>query len=459
MKMDKKISLAAGVMAAMLATTTALAGVPQEQADRLGKDLTPVGGDKAGNKAGTIPEWTGGLTAPPAALNFKKGQHHPNPFASEKPLYTVTAANMDQYKDVLTDGYKALLKTYPTYKMPVYPSHRTCALPEIAYTKTKNNAVVGELEPDGNGVKGSIMGPPFPIPSSGLEFVWNHTLRFRSFKVTRQYAGAIPTSSGDYTLFTAQDEAILHWSDPALTKAEDIADNVSIRYLNNTIAPARNAGNVVLVHEALNLSKNVRQAWVYSPGTRRVRRAPDIAYDNPLNNGDGLATSDMFDMYNGAPDRYNWTVLGRKEILVAYNDYDIGSDKVQYSDIFKPHHINQDLMRYELHRVWVVEGDLKKDARHIYSKRINYIDEDSGNFLSVDLYDGRGELWRVQESQLVNYYDTPLCTLNSDTSYDLQNGRYLAEAFKNQEPTINNQADELQPDRYTPDRIRNLGVR
>jgi len=451
--------MALSLLASMLMAGSALAGVPQEQADRLGKDLTPYGADKAANKAGTIPEWTGGLTSPPASTGFKKGMHHPNPFAAEKPLYTITAANMDQYKDVLTDGYKAMLKTYPTFKMIVYPSHRTCAAPEIVYSANKKNAVVGELEADGNGVKGAIMGAPFPIPSSGLEMVWNHTLRYRAFKVTRQYSGAVPTNSGDYTLFTAQDEAILHWSDPATAKAEDVPENVSIRYMNNTIGPARLAGNVVLVHEALNLSKNVRQAWVYSPGTRRVRRAPDIAYDNPLTNGDALATSDMFDMYNGAPDRYNWTVMGRKEMLVAYNAYEMGSEKHQYADIFKPHHINQDLMRYELHRVWVVQADLKKDARHIYSKRINYVDEDSYNFLTTELYDGRGELWRVQESQLVNYYDSPLCTLNSDTSYDLQNGRYLAEAFKNQEPMINNAADELQPDRYTPDRIRGLGVR
>jgi len=457
--MLKHLALASSAIALVLTAGVAAAKVPAEQAARLGKDLTPMGGDMAGNADKSIPAWTGGITAPPPGSGYKQGMHHPDPFAADKPVFEVTGASAGQYDAKLTDGYKAMLKTYPSYKMKVFPSRRSCAAPEFHYKATANNALNATLAADGNGVEGGIMGVAFPVPSSALEMIWNHTLRYRGFKVTRQFAGAAPTRGGDYTLFTVQDEAILYWSDPSKKSTADITDNVSIKYLANTIGPARLAGNVVLVHDALNLSKGSRQAWVYSPGTRRVRRAPDIAYDNPGTNSDALSTSDQFDMYNGAPDRYNWTVKGRKEMFVAYNNYGIGSDKVKYADIIKPGHVNQDLVRYEPHRVWVVEGTLKPDARHIYSKRVMYFDEDSWNVLHVELYDGRGQLWRVQESHLVNYYEVPTCTLNSDVSYDLQNGRYLVSAMKNEEPMVNYSADELKDDRYTPDAIRQLGVR
>ena len=45
-----------------------------------------VGAEKAANKDGTIPAYTGGLTTAPAG--FKTGDGiRPDPFAAEKPLY------------------------------------------------------------------------------------------------------------------------------------------------------------------------------------------------------------------------------------------------------------------------------------------------------------------------------------------------------------------------------------
>ena len=190
-----------------------------------------------------------------------------------------------------------------------------------------------------------------PIPNNALEIIWNHTLRFRSFKLTRQFAAAAVTRSGDYTIQTVQDEAILRWSDPSKTAAEEL-NNISLYYIANTVAPARSAGNVILVHETLDRSIDPRKAWSYSPGTRRVRRAPNIAYDNPGTNSDGLSTSDSFDGYNGAPDRYNWTVIGKEVKAIAFNNYD--AESTSYANFITPLHINQDVVRYELARTWRV---------------------------------------------------------------------------------------------------------
>ena len=443
------------VALAVCAPMAAQAAVPDAQVNRLGNDLTPIGAEKAGE--GDIPAWTGGLSTVPSNVTYKPGDHLQDPFASDAIKYTITGANAAQYDAVLTDGYKALLKAYPDYKMNVYQTRRSCAYPDRVYEATKNNAKVGILNGGGSGVSEAIMGFPFPIPNNAFEITWNHTLRYRSFKAVRQFAAAPVTRSGDYTLTIVQDEAILAWSDPSKKKAEDL-NNISIYYIANTIAPAREAGNVVLVLEALNATLNGgRQAWQYSPGTRRVRRAPNISYDNPGTNSDGLSTSDAFDGYNGALDRYDWSVIDKKPMIIAANDYKAESTK--YKDFVKPLHLNQDAIRYELHRTWNFEAKLKANTRHVYARRVYHNDEDAWEISSAELYDGRGQLWRVQELQQLQRYNVPLCGSGAEVVYDLQAGRYLALAMQNEEPPVNYFADELDPSRYTPNSIRQLGVR
>jgi len=450
----KRTTMLVSALAISALATSALAKVPDAQVNRLGQDLTPMGSEKAGD--GDIPAWTGGLPTVPSNVTYTPGQKLQNPFASDPIKYTVTGANMGQYEDILTPGYQAMLKAYPTYKMNVYETRRTCAFPDRFYEANKRNAQVGELVGGGAGISEAIFGSPFPIPNNALEIIWNHTLRYRSFKAVRQFAAAPVTRAGDYTLQIVQDEAILQWSDPSAQRAEDL-ENISIYYIANTIAPARAAGSVILVYEALNAQVQPRQAWQYSPGTRRVRRAPNIAYDNPGTNSDGLSTSDSFDGYNGAPDRYDWTVLGKAKRLVSANAYD--GESTPYAEYLQPGHLNQDKVRYELRRVWEVEAKLRADTRHVYSRRVYHNEEDAYQMSTVELYDGRGQLWRVQEMHQIQRYNVPLCGSAGEIVYDLQAGRYLALALQNEEPPVNYFADELDKSRYTPNSIRQLGVR
>jgi hypothetical protein len=462
--MRKTTLLLASTCAVALAGLAA-AKVPAEVAARLGQDLTPFGAELAGNADGSIPAWDGGLTAPPSGVTFDpNAKGYPDPFASDQPLFTITSGNAGSYGDKLTDGYKALLAKKAGYKMPVYQSRRSCGFPSFVYDANKKNATVGELlktadgQLDGNGVSGAIMGAPFPVLSNGLELVWNHTLRYRSFKLTRQFAAFPVQTSGDPVSgkITFQDEAILRWSDPSKARAEDL-NNISLYYIANTIAPARLAGNVVLVHESLNAAVEPRKAWQYNPGTRRVRRAPDISYDNPGTNTDGLSTSDAFDGYNGAPDRYDWQLVGKSEKFIPVNDYKMAN--ATYAELVLNGSLNQDLMRYELHRVWTVQATLRAGTRHIYSRRVNHQDEDSYAIVATELYDGRGELWRVQEEPQIAYYHVPLCGLAGEMVYDLQDGRYLAGSLRNEEPPVNYSANELTESRYSPDAIRRMGTR
>lgn len=438
----------------LVSTGAAQAKVPPEQMARLDQDLTPLGSERGANKDGSIPAWRGGLTSPPEGIGYEKGKHLPDPFAADKPLFRVTGANAGDYDAFITRGQKALLERHDSYFMDIYPSRRSCAQPEFVYKAARNNALVGELVAEGNGVAKAIMASPFPIPNNGLEIVWNHTLRYRGYKLQRQFTAIPVNQSGDYFQITVHDDAILRWSDPQKRNAEEL-DNISIYYLLQTKAPARSAGYVVLVQESLNMSVEARRAWTYSPGTRRVRRAPTIAYDNPGTNSDGITTSDSFGGFNGAPDRFNWTVRGRSEKFIAYNNY--RRVLVPYDELVGKHHINQAVMRYEKHRVWEVEGKLKENFRHIYARRVFYIDEDTKGIVATEIYDGRGQLWRVQELGGGVQYELPLCGGSGDTVYDLMVGRYLMLGLINEEKPIDFDAKHLDANRYTPASIRRLG--
>ena len=442
------------ILAALLACSVAQAKVPPEQMARLDADLTPLGSERGGNQDGSIPAWRGGLTSPPEGIGYEKGKHLPDPFAADKPLFRVTGANAGDYDAFITRGQKALLERHDSYFMDIYPSRRSCAQPEFVYKAARNNALVGELVAEGNGVSEAIMASPFPIPNNGLEIVWNHTLRYRGYKLQREFTAIPVNQSGDYYQITVHDDAILRWSDPQKRNAEEL-DNISIYYLLQTKAPARSAGYVVLVQESLNMSVEARRAWTYSPGTRRVRRAPTIAYDNPGTNSDGITTSDSFGGFNGAPDRFNWTVRGRSEKFIAYNNF--RRVLVPYDELVGKHHINQAVMRYEKHRVWEVEGNLKDNFRHIYARRVFYIDEDTKGIVATEIYDGRGDLWRVQELGGGVQYELPLCGGSGDTVYDLMVGRYLMTGLINEEKPIDFDASHLDANRYTPGNIRRLG--
>lgn len=224
------------------------------------------------------------------------------------------------------------------------------------------------------------------------------------------------------------------------------------------VAPACLAGNVLLVHETIDQVKEPRRAWVYNAGQRRVRRAPQVAYDGPGTAADGLRTTDNFDMYNGAPDRYDWELVGKKELYIPYNSYKLDEKGLKYNDIIKAGHLNPDYTRYELHRVWVVEAKLKKGTRHVYARRTFYIDEDTWQAGIIDQYDGRGSLWRVSQAYTMNYYESMVPWYAAEAIYDLNSGRYLVIGLENEEKEGVTFRSFTKAD-FNPNSLRAQGVR
>ncbi len=433
----------------------AIAGAKPDQVDRLSNDLTPMGSERAGNAAGTIPAWDGGITEPPAG--YSQGDHHQDPFSSDQVLYTITAQNMDQYRENLSPGQIAMLERYPdSYKMPVYKSRRTAAFPEVVYETTRNNGATAELVANGEGVENIAVGFPFPFPENAYELMWNHKLKYKGTGGYRYNNQVAPTADGNYTVVKLREELLGLYYDADNTIAD--INNILLYFYQVVEAPARLAGNVLLVHETMNQLKQPRQAWIYNPGQRRVRRAPNVAYDNPGTASDGLRTNDMTDMFNGAMDRFDWKIVGKKEMYIPYNSYKAHSADVDYDDFVRPGHLNPELMRYELHRVWVVDANLKEGTRHINSRRTFYMDEDSYQIGLIDHYDSDGELWRFSEAHVINYYDVPTLWSTVEVHHDLRSGRYVAVGLDNQDE-VNVFSQPGRPADYTPQALRKRGRR
>ena len=370
----------------------------------------------------------------------------------------ITAANYKDYAANLTDGQKAMFEKYPdTYKMPVYKTVRSAAYPQDVYDETKKNAVNTSLLNDGNGIANFTFGVPFPFPQTGVEVIWNHITRYRGGSVSRIIGQVTPQVNGDYTVVRFKDE--FTFRNNLVDFKADKDDNVLFYFKQDVLSPARLAGNVLLVHETLDQVKEPRKAWVYNAGQRRVRRAPQVAYDGPGTASDGLRTADNFDMFNGSPDRYEWKLDGQFEMYIPYNSYQLKDTSLKYDDIVKAGHINQDLTRYELHRVWKVTATLKDGQRHVYAKRVFYIDEDTWQATEIDHYDGRGELWRVAESHNMFYFDRKVPWYAIETLYDLNSGRYLALGLDNEEESGYQYEFERTYSDYTPAALRRGGVR
>jgi len=447
-----------GALALSMLASSVMAAVSPEEAEKLGTVLTPVGAEKAGNAAGTIPEWTGGLAkdaAPKRARGFIG-----DPYADEQPLFTITAQNADQYKANLSEGQLAMLKRYPaTYKLPVYTTHRSVGYDQDVYDRIKRSALNTKLVDGGNGVENFAQSRvvAFPIPASGIEVIWNHLTRYLGGNVRRTLVQATPQVNGSYTLVHFEDEvAYPHLMDGL--EGEKSA-NALLFFKQRVTSPARLAGNVLLVHDSLNQVKEPRKAWVYNAGQRRVRLAPQVAYDGPGTASDGLRTSDNFSMFSGSPDRYDWKLIGKRELYVPYNNYKLASPDLKYADIIRPGHLNQDLVRYELHRVWEVEATLKSGERNIYAKRRFFLDEDSWQILASELYDGRGQLWRIGEAMQIHLYDLQISNNTAETLYDIIAGRYLAIGMNNEEKQPSQYGHRASAADFTPAALRNAGVR
>jgi hypothetical protein len=434
----------------------AAAAVSPEEAEALKSRLTPLGAERAGNAAGTIPAWTGGYTTVPPG--YVAGGKRPDPFAEDRPLFSITPANLAQYADRLPEGQQALFRKYPDYRMDVYPTRRSAAAPQAVYdavfaNATRAHAVTGGI---GNGIEGAAGGIPFPIPRSGTEAVWNHLLAWWGPAREDRAATWLVAADGTLELTNRYRETVdFPYYYPGATpesfggwyfKRREISDE-----------PAALAGRGYLDWRPIDRTRQDLQIWQYLPGQRRVRKAPQLAYDVPTPDGSGIESFDDYYLFSGSPDRYVFTLLGKREMYIPYDNNRFHATPV--AEVAGPHHVDSGSLRYELHRVWVVDGVLAPGQHHLAPHRRLYLDEDSWFAVYADAWDRDGMLWKFSQGTMYLMPELPAIVLGTDFIYDLQNGGYvIAFAFNDESrpltPTPPHPASLFEPESLAADGVR-----
>lgn len=427
--MNLKRYIVSSMLISLCGIGSAVAAVSPEQAARLQGNLTPLGGERAGNADGSIPAWNGGFTK--AVPGPSVGDIPTALFADEKPVLRIDASNLQQYRDKLSDGTIALIQKYPqSYHVNVYPTHRTAAAPDWVYRNTAKNAVSCQLT-DGTGpaMTGCYGGTPFPLPQNGREAIWNYLLRLEPSTIDIGFKNIVVSADGSRTLASRNDEAFqfpYYYADGSADKWP--GEYSMVRF--STTAPSFKVGESLVIRDSID-SKVTRQAWQYLVGQRRVRRAPTVGYDTPDFVASGANYFDEVRGFLGFPDRYEWKLVGKREMYVPYNTNAFHGTSV--NDAFKGNHLNPETLRWEKHRVWEIEANVGPGKRHAVPKRRFYLDEDTWMLTLMDGYDAEGNLWRTVQVPSFVVPKLPGVTMMTSAVYNLQAGTLSMVQMLNEE--------------------------
>ena len=446
--------VAMAILLLVIASHFANAAVTPEEAARLKLELPPLGAEKAGNKEGTIPAWDGGYTT--VWPGYRSGQPRPDPFEAERPRLQITAQNMQQYADQLSEGVKAMLQRYPSYRLDVYRTHRTVAAPQWVYDNTFKNATRARLVANaskGPQVEGAYGGIPFPIPKDGAEVMWNHLIAWHGESVAYNIDSYVVPANGRPVLATATISELqypYYYQDGAL---DSFGGNYWMAKLTTTGPPFQVGEKTLGIYSA---GKSL-QVWQYLVGQRRVRRAPSFEYDTPNFVTSGFSFIDESSLFTGNLDRYDWKLVGKKEMFVPYNIQHFHTKNAD--QVLGPRHLNPDHMRWELHRVWVVEATLASGKRHVMPKRRFYLDEDTWQAFLYEGWDSRGQLWHVGHALPVLAPELPGVIALPYVIYDLLKNGYTATSSFNGQQRQYQVVMRWPEDYFSPATLVSEGVR
>ncbi|PTU33130.1 DUF1329 domain-containing protein [Stenotrophobium rhamnosiphilum] len=430
------------------------AKVSTAEAAQIGQSLTEVGAEKAASADGRIPAWTGGIK--PADFgtkfaNFKQGNFYPELFSEDKPLLKITHDNYKKYVTELPAGAQLMLERYPQYFLNVYKSRRTAAYPDFIAKATQENATTAHLE-GGDDLKDSKLGFPFPIPKTGMEAIWNHKVRYLGSTVDQTGNFLVVSPDGGIHSASYTQSVRFQYANPKM--AQEDKRGMIFQLVRTQVAPPRLAGQVTMAWEYQDGS---REAWLYTPGTHRVLKAPSLGFDAPMVGTDGGVSIDQGDMFNGSLKQYSWKLLGKRAMYIAYNNYHLQQPSLKYSALIRARHLAPEHLRYELHRVWVVEATLAPGQKNVIAKRVFYIDEDSWTIAAVDCYDSRNQLWRYQEGHLFPLIVNQIVVPAPMAVYDFTSGRYVLTNLVNELPYVAKFDVKFSADYFTPQRILSSG--
>jgi len=422
-----KFSMKAIVAAVSLSVAgAAWAQASPEELKQLGSTLTPWGAEIAGNADGSIPAFTGGLKGQD---NYDTANRRfANLFADEKPLLSINASNMAQHADKLTVGAQELMKRWPDFRIDVYPTHRTVFQTQERANAAMKNAANPECKTteDGVGLRGCWGGTPFPVPKTGYQVMWNALLRGDAYTQQR-FQNWLVDASGTATMVN---ESLAMPSFPYFDAKQTPYEGTGSYYYrlrNDTLSPTRDAGQKNVIWYPLKADSMDQRIWQYTTGQRRTRLAPEFSYDTPSASLAGALYYDELSMFSGRMDRFDFELVGKQEMYVPYNAYKVNHTPTD--QLLGKQFTNPDVLRWELHRVWVVKATRKAGKRHVAAERTFYIDEDSWAFLATEGKDDSGKLFRVAFTHLYPNSRGGAVIASAGSYYDLTKGQYIVTGY------------------------------
>jgi hypothetical protein len=341
--------------------------------------------------------------------------------SQEAPLFFINRDNFKKYTSYLSPGLRSLINKYPSLNLPVYKTYRSLDYPSSIKSLIKNKSKIKK-----NIKIESNVFVPFKYPKTGSEVILNHLSRYRGGSEEKKTHSFVVNAKGSFSKVGIWSKRV------SSTYMKGGNEKIAFYVIAKYFEPPALIGDIFLVHEPFVNTDLRRKAWIYSSAQRRVRRAPDAAYDATGRGSQGLITADQIDGFNGSLDRYNWKLIGKKTLLVPYNFYLLHDKNIRYTNIFGKNCVEEKFLRFEFHRVWVVEARLKKDSRHIYGKRVFYVDEDSWSILSEDSYSVRGDLWRVSVHGLLQVMPENFPWYRAHIHFDLSNKSCFVSGLDNE---------------------------
>jgi tetratricopeptide (TPR) repeat protein len=414
--------------------------------------LTPIGAEMAASGDGSIPAWDGGFDASTLSATHDANGALVNPFADEQPLFVITQDNMQDYAQWLSAGHQAMFKAYPSYQMPVYSSHRTVRYPQAIYDATLENEKTAKLV-GSDSLVDARLGFPFRRPEHGAQVIWNHRVRYRGDSMAGRIASIAQRPSGGW-LKVVSDVKVRFDYGNLESPGKAAGKNLLIYYFAQTLSPPQARGATVLAHDTIDVDQSARKIWGAGGGYKKVLRIPPIGYDFPNPGSEGLQFVDMIDMYNGAFDRYDWRLIGKREMFIPYNAYALNARDLSYDQILGPEFLNPQYTRYEKHRVWVVDAVKRSGTSHHFRKRRFYIDEDSWGIVMVDGFNATNRLWKFQEGHLLPQFDIQAATTMPEIVYDLAEKRYFVTKLHQEETVTEYNVPELKPGWFSPTKLK-----
>lgn len=414
-------------------------------ARRLQRDLTPVGAERVGNRDGSIPAWRADQLDDAGHARWMQT------ISDEEPQFHIRHSNLESYRDRLSAGVQALFERYPdTFSIPVYKTHRTARQPQWTLDNTHRNVTDARMSDTGDEVLQAWAGIPFPLPESPQQIMWNHQLRWKGVLLKLHlYESAVHPGGVQVPLETMIETWAAFYD---RQRQLSLGDWRVTYYFSRILGPAKLAGGGLLIHESLQPRQHPRQSWVYLPGERRMRRSPVLGYDSPIFNSEGMRVADEIDIFNGALDRYDWKLLGKRELFIPYNNQKMRYNRCDDASALDSGHLKPYTMRFEKHRVWVVEATLKPGMKHLYPRRTFYIDEDTWSIALADIYDKTGALWRSTMRFAAYYEAMPGMFTALDAYHDLKAGAYFLQCSAGLDTSFSQEAPA--PGYFAPVNIR-----